>query len=93
MSCSLSKYLSLINALDLELILSSITASLETIHRVADAVFVCLSAMSLSVTHHFSGPKRRYASNWDNVCGALIKFCIHRSSDLTSFHGTCDALK
>ena len=93
LACSLSKDPSLINALDLELILSLITSSLEKVHRVADVVFVCLSAISLSFTHHFSGPKRRYASNWDNVCGALIKFCIHRSSDLTSFHGTSAALK
>jgi hypothetical protein len=93
LACSLTKDPSLINALDWEFILSIITASLEKIHRVADVVFVGLSAMSLSFTHHFSGPKRRYASNWDNVCGEHIKFCIHCSSDLTSFHGTSAALK
>jgi hypothetical protein len=93
LACSLSKDPSVVNALDLELVVSSLSSTLEKIHRVADVVFICLSCVSLSFAHFFIGPKRRYASLWDNICGVLIKFCNHRSSDLASFHGPSLAFK
>jgi hypothetical protein len=90
---SLSKNPSLINFVNLELIFSQFSSTLDKNHRVADVIFNCLLAISISFTHFFNGPKRRYLSLWDNMCGAVIKFCKHRSSDLASFHGQSAALK
>ena len=90
---SLTKNPSLINFVDMELVFPLISSTLEKNHRMADVVFSCLSAMSSSFTYFFNGPKRRYVSLWDNICGAVLKFCKYRSSDLASFHGPSAALK
>jgi len=90
---SLSKDPSLINLLDLEHVVPFISSTLEKVHKVAEIVFICLSAVSLSFTHCFNGPKRQHASLWDNLCSSLLKFCNHRTSELGTFHGLSAALK
>jgi hypothetical protein len=93
LSFSLSRHPSLINFVDLELIFSRITSTLEKNHRVSDLVFSCLSAICISFTRFFNGPKQRYVSMWDNICAVVIKFCKNRSSDLELYHGPSAALK
>ena len=90
---SLSKDPYLINMLDLDRVVPLISLTLEKVHKVAEIVFICLSTVCLSFTHCFNGPKRQHGSLWDNVCGSLLKFCKHRSSDLGTFHGVSAALK